>query len=74
VVDEEGHIEAAKRHGVHRQEVTRHDAGRVPAEELAQLVRDRRGAGSSPWSPRTLAIELAATRWPSPRSSPLIRW
>jgi hypothetical protein len=28
-------LEAAKRHGVHRQEVTRHDAGRLPTEELA---------------------------------------
>jgi hypothetical protein len=72
-LDEEQYREALDQHCVDMENVRRHDARRLRTQELTPGGACLRGAGPRPWSFRTRAMVLVASRTPSLASSPWIR-
>ena len=73
VLDHDEHVQAAEQDGVDVGEVDRKDRVACAARNCRQVGLDRRGAGSMPAVVRIFQTVEAATRWPSPTSSPWLR-
>ena len=70
VLDHHEYVQAAEQDGVDVGEVDRKDRMGLRGEELSPGRADRLGAGSRSAVVRILQTVEAATRWPSPTSSP----
>jgi hypothetical protein len=74
VLDHHEYVQAAEQDGVDVGEVDRKDRmGLRAARNCRQVGPDRLGAGSRPAVVTIRQTVEAATRWPSPRSSPWMR-